>query len=218
MADTISNRSGVDRDFWNERYRSRERVWSDEPNATLIAEVAELATGTALEVGCGEGADALWLARRGWHVTAVDIATVALERAERHVARLDPVAATRIAWTAVDILTWEPPATYALVTMHFMQLPASARDVVVRTLARAVAPGGTLLIVAHHPSDLHAGVRRPPMPEVYYTAADIAARLPVENWEIVVDEARERYATDAAGRSVAVRDTVLRAVRRYFTR
>ncbi len=85
-----------DEDFWNERYRSSERVWSGNPNPQLVAEVAGLAPGRALDVGCGEGADAIWLARRGWDVVATDISGVALERAAQHVRDIDAAPSSRI--------------------------------------------------------------------------------------------------------------------------
>jgi 2-polyprenyl-3-methyl-5-hydroxy-6-metoxy-1,4-benzoquinol methylase len=201
-----------DANFWDERYRSADTIWSGEPNPQLVAEVAGLVAGAALDVGCGEGADAVWLAERGWHVTGIDISRVALERA-RTAATAAGVAA-RVAWQQMDITTSAPPErSYDLVSAQFVQLAPHLRDNAFRGLAAAVKPGGTLLVVGHHPSDVDVAVRRPRMPGVLYTAADIAALLSPDEWEIVTGDARARSATGTEGREVTVHDAVLRARR-----
>lgn len=199
--------------FWDEIYRSRDAIWSGEPNPQLVDEVSGLTPGTALDAGCGEGADAIWLAERGWRVTAVDVSSVALERARAAEARAG--AARRIDWLQRDLLSWEvPAASHDLVSVHFMQLPPAPREVLFRRLAAAVTAHGTLLIVGHHPSDLQTTVKRPPLPELFYTAADVTALLDPNDWEIVVEASRGRDATDTANRTVTVHDTVVRARRR----
>src|SRR5262245_34545887 len=106
--------------FWDDRYGSADQIWSGNPNQRLVEQTANLTPGTALEVGCGEGADAIWLAERGWQVTAVDVSTVALERAARQAARIGPDVAGRIEWQQADILAWQPtPRHFDLVTAHF---------------------------------------------------------------------------------------------------
>jgi SAM-dependent methyltransferase len=203
-----------DKDFWEERYRSAHRLWSGRPNANLVAEAADLPPGAALDAGCGEGADALWLAARGWRVTAVDIAATALERAAAHAAGTDPDAAARVEWRAADLTTWMPPAAaFDLVSSQYVHLPAAERDGLVGRLAAAVAPGGTLLVVAHHPSDLHTTVGRPALPEVFYTAEELAAGLDPGRWEVLTADARPRSEHDPDGRPVTIHDTVLRARR-----
>jgi SAM-dependent methyltransferase len=198
--------------FWDELYRSRSAVWSGNPNIHLVNEVSGLAPGTALDVGCGEGADAIWLAERGWRVTAADISSVALERA-RAVEVADDVA-RRIEWLHTDLVASEPPSSYDLVSAHFMHLPRAPRELLFRRLAASVKPHGTLLIVGHHPSDLQTTVPRPPTPELFYTAAEVAALLEPDDWDIVVEASRERATTDPAGRTVTIHDVVLRARRR----
>ena len=149
-----------DEAFWNERYRGQAAIWSGEPNARLVEETSALAPGTALDAGCGEGADAIWLAERGWYVTAIDIASTALDRA-RAVDVL-PRVAERIVWQQGDLIANPPPpAAFDLVTSHFMQLAPDAFATLVRGLAAAVKPAGTLLVVGHHPSDLRTTARRP---------------------------------------------------------
>jgi len=199
--------------FWDELYRSRSAVWSGNPNIQLVSEVADLTPGTALDVGCGEGADAIWLAERGWRVTAADISSVALERARAAMVSVD--VARRIDWLHTDLVAGAPPsASYDLVSAQFMQLPREPRELLFRRLAASVKPQGTLLVVGHHPSDLQTTASRPPLPELFYTAADVAALLEPNNWDIIVEASRERSTTDRAGRTIAIHDTVLRARRR----
>ena len=205
-----------DESFWDERYRQHGEhasVWSGEPNAQLVAEVADLPPGSALDVGAGEGADAAWLARRGWRVTAVDISSVALARAAAALED-EPETAARITWQHQDLTASPPPAgTFDLVSAQFLHLPAPQRDGVYSRLAASVAPGGTLLIVGHHPSDLDTSVRRPSTPGLLFTAEEIAASLDPHEWEIVTCTSRPRTTSDSEGTPVRVQDAVLRARR-----
>jgi uncharacterized protein with HEPN domain len=110
-----------DKASWDDRYRSSQRVWSRNPNPQLVTEIADLAPGRALDVGCGEGADAIWLARRGWDVVACDLSAVALERGAQHARETDPGAAARIDWQEADLLASPPaPDSFDLVTAQFM--------------------------------------------------------------------------------------------------
>lgn len=198
-----------DEAFWDGRYRAAPSIWSGRPNATLVAEVSDLAPGTALDVGCGEGADVAWLAERGWHATGAEISGVALERAAAHTRDAD-----RTAWLYLDATESPIPGQYDLVSAHFVHLKPGMRDDLHRKLAAATAPGGTLLVVAHHPDDLAAGVPRPPIPELFFTADDVAAVLDPADWTVVTNEARQRPWTDGEGREWTITDTVLRARRR----
>jgi SAM-dependent methyltransferase len=196
---------------WDARYREHPTaIWSGNPNPVLEAEAADLPPGRALDVGCGEGADALWLAERGWQVDAVDISRVALERAESHGAKRS----LEVNWVHADLLT-DPPEVdaYDLVNAQYMQLPQHERDAMYGALAAAVRPGGTLLIGAHHPSDLHATIRRPNVAEMFFTAEEVAAGLDDQQWQILVAETRPRTAVNHEGANATVHDTVLRAVR-----
>lgn len=202
-----------DEAFWNERYRSRPTLWSGEPNRYLVSEVADLRPGTALDVGSGEGADAIWLAGRGWRVTAVELAGVALERAAANAARAGQQVAERIEWQHADLTCWQPDV-YDLVSVQYLHLPPAQRDPLFTRLAAAVLPGGHLLVVGHHPSDLQTTVGRPSRPELLYTAEDLVASLDPLVWDIVTAATPGRDATDSEGRTVTVHDTVLRARRK----
>jgi SAM-dependent methyltransferase len=204
-----------DQAFWDERYLSHATLWSGNPNRHLVAEAEKLPPGLALDAGAGEGADAIWLAGRGWEVTAVDISAVALERGAGYAAKAGADIAGRITWSREDLIDWEPPRDqYDLVSTHYLHLPSPPRNVLFDRLAAAVAPGGTLLIVGHHPSDMETTMPRPKMPELFFTGDDVAERLDPARWEIVTNAAAGRTATDPEGRAVIIHDTVLRAHRR----
>jgi len=148
------------RQFWDDRYGSADQLWSGRPNSQLVDQLAGLPPGDALDVGSGEGADAIWLALQGWTVTAVDISAVALERAAGHAARCGAEIAGRISWQQADLLSWDPgDQRYDLVSALFMYLPEAQIESLHRRLAAAVRPGGTLLIVLHHPDGHHPGPR-----------------------------------------------------------
>jgi SAM-dependent methyltransferase len=200
-------------EFWDERYRSAGRVWSGRPNPQLVAEVAGLAPGRAFDVGCGEGADAVWLARAGWAVVAADISGVALERAAGHARDAGPDVAARIEWRQADLFAQPPERDgYDLVSAQFIQLPLDQRTALFTALTAAVREGGMLLVVGHHPSDLGTGVPRPPMPELFYPPEEIAGLLD-GSWTVRSCEARPRPATTPDGAEVTIHDTVLAAVR-----
>ena len=200
---------------FEQMYRATGALWSGRPNTQLVAEAAGLAPGTALDVGCGEGADAVWLARRGWRVTAVDFAATALERGAAGAASAGPEVAARIDWVRADVTRWTPePAGFDLVSAQFMHLPPEERGVLFARLAAAVRPGGTLLVVGHDFSDVAAGAHRPPEPERFFTAQEVADCLDASAWEVVVAEARPRPAAVHEGHDIEVHDAVLRARRR----
>ncbi len=200
-------------EFWDDRYRSSPGLWSGHANAVLVAEAAGLAPGRALDVGCGEGGDAFWLAARGWQVDGIDVSQVALDRAAAQAREAGPEIESRVTWTQRDLLSWTPPeATYDLVSVSFVHMDGGDRGSVYAGLAGAVVPGGTFLVGAHSPLDIGV-VPRPPDPDLYFTAEDVAAALG-EAWEVVTSEARPRPGKHPDGWDVTLHDTVLRAVRR----
>lgn len=194
---------------WDERYSTAaERIWSGNPNPVLVTETADLPPGTALDVGCGEGADALWLAARGWVVTGTDISAVALKRAAAQGEKLGLEAT----WLQADLLHDPLPSdAYDLVTAHYMHLPSAERRLLYARLADAVKPGGTLLLVGHHPSDVHTSAHRPNLPDMFFTAEELAAELAAGRWEVLLTDARARQTKDPDGHELTIRDTVLLA-------
>lgn len=138
---------------WDARYREHdETMWSGRPNGRLVAEVADLTAGRALDIGCGEGADAIWLAQRGWTVTAVDISEVAVARAQR---AAETVGVT-VEWVAGNALEASfPPASFDLLSLQYPALPKAAGEHAIRMLLDAVAPQGLLLAVYHDLDDEH---------------------------------------------------------------
>jgi SAM-dependent methyltransferase len=204
--------------FWEQRWETARRAAGDEeggapPNRTLKDTASALPAGTALDAGCGEGADAIWLAERGWTVTAADFVSSALERSRRRAERKGGDVAGRIEWLEADLSTWMPtPGGFDLVSAHYLHGTAQ-RDNVFRRLAAAVRPGGTLLIVGHHPAN--ADISGGTMPgAVFFTAADAVAVLDDE-WELVtVDDDVPRRRANIDGTAVMLRSAMVRAHRR----
>lgn len=201
-------------EVWDEKYRSRNRIWSGEPNPQLIAEAAPLPPGTALDLGCGEGADAIWLASRGWKVTAVDVSAVALERAETHAQERGQ--GRNITWLRQDLAEWVPGELFDLVTAQFLHSTVMPWQQALQLAAAAVRTGGTLLIVGHHPDGLPPWGQHHHALEKFYTAEQLARELGIEapEWRLDVVDTRHRIATGPGGEAAALTDAVLRATRR----
>jgi SAM-dependent methyltransferase len=199
---------------WDEMYRSHPMLWSGRPNPPLVAAAADLAAGSALDVACGEGADAMWLAAQGWQVTGVDLAPTALERAAEHAAEAGDDVAGRIRWVQADVTSWTPVGQFDLVSTHFLHLRGDPRRALFARLAAAVAPGGTLLVVGHHPKDLETGANRPHEPDLFFTAEEVASSLDPAGWDVLLAEARPRPAAAHEGDVSTVHDAVLVARRR----
>ena len=197
---------------WDEMYSERDQHWSGEPNGALVAEVADLEAGTALDVGCGEGADAIWLASRGWQVTGLDVSAVAIGRAEQ-AAR---ATGASIDWIVGDLVDSVPSGQkFDLVALSYPALPTASASESVGALLEATAPGGTLLVVGHdvEGSDhfrKHAAERGFD-PDDFVQPPDIAARLD-NGWTIEVNETRPRI-TPPGFDGPDIDDVVLRARR-----
>lgn len=203
-----SVRSGFAREDWNARYAQKELVWSAEPNRLFAAEVAALSPGRALDLACGEGRNAVWLAEQGWRVTGVDFSDVALAKA----AELAVSRGVEAEWVVADVLDYQPERrAFDLVALVYLQLPREELLRAVRTAAGAVTPGGTLLVLGHDTTNVTRGYGGPQDPAVLYTAADL---VPALGDDLVVEraEAVERSVALPDGEAVAI-DAFVRARR-----
>ena len=167
----------MDKTSWNERYSGSDLVWPTSPNRWVVAQLEGHIPGDALDLGCGEGRNAMWLAEQGWAVTAVDFAENALAKARQEAAAvLAPADAERISWVQGDVLTYEMP-TYDLVLSTYVHLPDYERREMLRNCVRALRPGGTLLVVGHDTTNLTEGVGGPQEAAILFTGADIEGDL-----------------------------------------
>jgi SAM-dependent methyltransferase len=196
---------------WDTRYSEHDRtMWSGRPNGRLAVEVADLARGRALDVGCGEGADAIWLARRGWTVTAIDVSDVAVGRA-REAAEL--VGAT-VAWVCGDALQRSfPAASFDLVSMQYPALPKAAGEAALQKLLDSVRPGGLLLAVYHDLDEEHREhMKSKGFDPADYVGADDLRRLLGEHFTVELHAVEPRI--DPPPGTPHIADVVLRARRR----
>jgi 2-polyprenyl-3-methyl-5-hydroxy-6-metoxy-1,4-benzoquinol methylase len=196
------------REFWEGFYGERQQVWSGRPNVVLVDEIDGMTPGTALDLGCGEGADAIWLAEQGWRVTGTDISQAALDRAATHAERAG--VADRITWERHDFSESIPSGPFDLIAAHFLHSPVDdPRDSALRAAAAAVAPGGTLLVVSHETVPWHPEV-------VFPTAAEVLDSLGIEpdRWVVQALASRPRRTKNPDGVEVDVSDSVVR-VRRW---
>lgn len=204
-----------DKNYWDQHYQSANHQGSavrDDrgPNPYLIAETAGLLPGSALDAGCGEGAEAIWLAAHGWRVTAADIAADALTRASARLAGTD--AAAHVHWVEADLSIWEPNEQFDLVTTHYAH-PAIPQLDFYERIATWVAPGGTLLIVGHLHSPRATGHEHHPPAEASATLASILERLSPSGWRLVTADEHVRTLTGRHGEHVYLNDVVVRANR-----
>jgi 2-polyprenyl-3-methyl-5-hydroxy-6-metoxy-1,4-benzoquinol methylase len=202
-----------DQDFWEQLWsrtlrEHADKVASRPPNAHLMAELAKLPSGRALDAGCGHGADTLWLAAHGWQVRAVDFSAAALAHGRSMAAAAGPDIAQRIDWVEGDISTWAlEPAYYDLVACLYVHMSSSVENQVQR-MAGGVAPGGTLFLVGHRPIDPNTGAPTAAANQVQVSVEAAVAALDSTIWELIVAEERPR---PIAGTGV---DAVIRARRR----
>jgi SAM-dependent methyltransferase len=194
----------VKREEWDRKY-AEGLVWSVEPNRFLVAEAEGLELGRALDLACGEGRNAVWLAALGWDVTAVDFSEVAIARSRERAAR----EGLEVDFICADLLDYRPePQAFDLVLVFYLQIPAGERRVVLARAAGAVAPGGTFLLVGHDSLNLTEGVGGPKYPELLYTPDDIVRELP----GLEVEKA-ERVSRDVHGEERPAIDALVRARR-----
>jgi len=200
----------VDSQAWNERYRGSGLVWSAEPNRFLVEQVSGRAAGRALDLAAGEGRNAVWLAEQGWATTAVDFSDVAIEKAGEMAAARGVSITTAVADVTGDLSGSVAPGGFDLVVVAYLQLPAEDRARALANAVAALAPGGTLLEIAHDAANLSGGYGGPQDPSVLATPAEVAALLDglvVESAETV-----ERPVETAEGMRIAI-DHLVRARR-----
>ena len=207
----MTSNEELDRAYWERRWKQVLREHPDKlagrrASAHLLTETADLHPGRALDAGCGHGAEALWLASRGWRVTAVDYSVTALDIARSRAKAIGPDVAERIEWTEADLTTWAPPpGFYDLVISLYVHVQRSVGEMV-RRLGAGVASGGTLLLVGHRPVDPSTGAPTPAAGQVQVSVDAAVNALDPRDWRIEVAEERPR---EAAGTGV---DAVVRAV------
>jgi 2-polyprenyl-3-methyl-5-hydroxy-6-metoxy-1,4-benzoquinol methylase len=194
--------SAFDSQWWEQHYQEKAAAHGL-PNSHLVAELTGLTPGTALDAGCGNGTDAVWLARQGWEVTAVDISPTAVARAESLAVHQE-----RISWVVADLTDWEPPKQYDLVVSQYVH-PAMPFGEFVARLAQAVAPNGTLLVVGHDHADSHSAVHAPEKASIAVDA--VTAALNPKLWAVEVAETRTRQVSSQR----VLEDVVVKARRFY---
>lgn len=199
----------MDRRQWDERYGGDDLVWTSTPNRFLVSEAVGLSPGRAVDLACGEGRNAVWLAEQGWEVTGVDFSPVGLAKAQRFASLWN----VEVTWVESAVQEWRPPPEgFDLVAVLYLQLPQPERSITLKVAASAVAPGGTFLVVAHDRENLTRGFGGPQNDEVLYDVADVTevavgAGLTVERAEQVV-----RVVDTDSGPKDAI-DTLVRAKR-----
>jgi SAM-dependent methyltransferase len=200
----------VDRQQWDERYAGAEFEWSMHPNQFVAAELATLPPGRALDLAAGEGRNSVWLAERGWSVTAVDFSRVGLDKG-RALGAARGVADGRVEWVVADLSEYSPArAAFELVLIAYLQVDAALLARVLAGAAAALTPGGTLLVVGHDLTNLTEGVGGPQSPDVLYTPEAITAGLPGLR---IVRAERVRRTVERDGAQATAIDTLVRAER-----
>jgi SAM-dependent methyltransferase len=200
--------------FWEARYADSDRVWSGRPNQALVDVASDLPPGRALDLGCGEGGDAVWLAGRGWRVTGVDISPTAIARAR---AAATAAGVPAIHWEAHDLASWRGDDSYDLVTACFLHSPVELqRTEVLRHAASLVAPGGHLLIVSHADYPPWASESHRAHEHRFLTPAEEIDELALRpgEWDVETAETRRREATGPDGEPAVLDDVVVLLTRR----
>jgi SAM-dependent methyltransferase len=197
----------VNREHWDERYGTEELIWKAEPNRFLVEELDALPPGRALDLACGEGRNAVWLASKGWRVTGADFSRAGLAKAQR----LATDRGVEVTWVEADVVEWRPPtASFDLVVVMYLHLLAEQRRQALAHAAAALAPGGVLLVVGHDTSNLLKGTGGPQDPAVLFGPDEIVQDL--SGLQIERAEQVKRTVVTDAGEATAI-DALVRAVR-----
>ncbi len=196
----------MDSTGWDERYSTSELIWTGRANQFVERHLADLAPGSAIDLGAGEGRNAVWLAQRGWTVTAVDFSQVGLDKARR----LADEQGVEIELVRADATTWQPDAPVDLVMLSYLQLPTPERLTVLEHARGWLRPGGTIFVVAHDQANVTEGYGGPPSAEVCYTVDETVGAL--EGLHVTVAELAERHVDTPDGDRTAL-DTLVIATR-----
>jgi SAM-dependent methyltransferase len=206
----------MDAGAWDERYAAADLVWSARPNRFVEAELADLPPGRALDLAAGEGRNALWLAERGWDVTAVDFSLVGLDKGRtlQHRQQQGIERELRIEWRHADVLEHTPtPASYDLTLMAYLQLVPEQRRIAVHTAFAALRVGGTFFLVAHDSTNLTEGTGGPQDPSVLCTPEEVLADLDGERFEVQRAERVTRLVEQEDGSQKPAYDALVRLLR-----
>ncbi|GBE24108.1 cypemycin methyltransferase [bacterium BMS3Bbin02] len=192
----------MDSDMWDERYSTKEYVWAIEPNQFVKEHLGSLTPGTAIDLGAGEGRNAVWLASLGWQVTAVDFSAVALEKGEKLAADHE----VSVNFEQGDARTYQASEPVDLVVLSYLQLPTADQTVILDHAKTWVRPGGILFVIAHDESNIENGYGGPPSIEVCYTVDRTVSAL--EGLDIVTADVAERTVETPDGPQIAL-DTLV---------
>ncbi|MDJ0395584.1 class I SAM-dependent methyltransferase [Rhodococcus sp. G-MC3] len=189
----------MDAAAWDAKYSAKDLVYGAPPNPTLVEIATSRPRGRALDLACGEGRNALWLATRGWEVTAVDFSAVGLTKGHR-IARSSPKSVReRLTWVLADVTSVTPEPEYDLVLVLYLHLPHQQRLKVIRNAIRALKPDGILMILGHHSMNIDDGVGGPQDPEIFYAPEDLAVDV---GSEAVVHLCENRHRTTDSGTAI----------------
>jgi 2-polyprenyl-3-methyl-5-hydroxy-6-metoxy-1,4-benzoquinol methylase len=195
----------VQHEEWDRRYADSEFLWTVEPNRFVVQELCDVTPGHALDLACGEGRNAVWLAQQGWRVTAVDFSPVGLAKARR----LADARGVSVDWVLANLLDYEPQeAVFQLVLVAYLHIEPVERATVLRKARTALTSRGEILVVGHDLSNLNDGVGGPQDPSLLYTPATIAAELPGLS---IVRAERVRRPVEIGGQVHDAIDTLVRA-------
>jgi SAM-dependent methyltransferase len=191
---------------WDERYRSADLVWGSEPNRFVRQLCERLPVGTAVDLACGEGRNALWLARLGWQVLGVDFSAAAIDRARELSRQLDEEERLRASWRVQDVTSEPPrPASYDLALISYVHIGAESNRTLIDDGARSIKPGGHLVIVGHDRRNLLEGVGGPQDADRLYVPEDIAAQLGAHGLELDIAETVDRPTNEGIALDAVIR-------------
>lgn len=199
----------MEREEWDERYAGHELLWHAAPNQFVVEEVGDLPAGTVLDIACGEGRNAIWLAEKGWRATGVDFSRVALHKGRR----MAEERGVEVEWIEADLRTWQPTGQFDLVIAMYLHLPERTRRKTFSDAGRAVAPGGAILVVGHDRENLTAGVGGPQDESVLFTAGEVVDLLDTVGGFTIQRATQVRRQVDTDTGPVDALDALVLAVR-----